>query len=191
MLVSDVIIRSSSLESWGDRVKHLLHLFFKEFKKALPPTLFFMAAFHISTLLRHLDEESLGVTTDRAVSATIAALVVGKVFLVLDNLGLNKFLLDRPMIYAMCLRTMVYSCFVSLAWCLEDFVPLLLHHLTWQEAWQDYRQDFSKPMFWANHLVLMLWVMAYAFSSMLIEIIGKERVLAVFLGVKLHGKRIG
>ncbi|MEY2700457.1 MAG: hypothetical protein RIQ52_1212 [Pseudomonadota bacterium] len=162
----------------------ILHMLFGEFRKALPPTLFFMVAFHVSMLLRHLDAQSLGVTTEQSVSATIGALVVGKVFLLLDNMGLNRCLQNRPLIYPVLFSSLVYSFFVSLAWCLEELVPQIFHHVSWVDAWHDYQRNLSRPVFLANHLVLMLWVLLYSFSARLIGIIGAARASRLFFGVR-------
>jgi hypothetical protein len=66
-------------------MEKLFRIIATEARKALPPTLFFMAVFHIAMLIRHLDEVSYGITTERSASATIAALVFGKMYLLLGE----------------------------------------------------------------------------------------------------------
>jgi hypothetical protein len=70
----------SSLKS---RVKH-------EMLELLPPTIFFLIAFHIITISRALMLRQYGVNASAAAGATIGALLVAKVVLLADMLPVGR-----------------------------------------------------------------------------------------------------
>lgn len=65
-------------------MKKLLHILKHEFLKVLPPTIFFFVILHIALFNRSLMAEQYGITINSSISATIAALIVGKVILITD-----------------------------------------------------------------------------------------------------------
>ena len=161
----------------------LLRLVATEVRKALPPTLFFMAVFNIATLIRHLDEESYGVTPGRSASATIAALVFGKVYLLLGERRFMNLFAGRPLIYSTLWKTGLYSLLGSALLLCEEIIPLIHQHATLAPAWQQYLAETVWPRFWANHLFMLLSVLAYTAASELIGVVGKARVRTLFFGI--------
>ena len=160
----------------------LLRLIATEVRKALPPTLFFLAVFHIAMLIRHLDEESYGVTTERSASATIAALVFGKVYLLLGERRFMNMFAGRPLIFSTLWKTGLYSLLGSFLLLCEEMIPLIHQHAALAPAWQQYLAEIVWPRFWANHLFMLVSVLTYTAASELIEAIGKVRVKSLFFG---------
>ena len=161
----------------------LLRLIATEARKALPPTLFFLAVFHIAMLIRHLDEESYGVTTGRSASATIAALVFGKVYLLLGERRFMNMFAGRPLIFSTLWKTGLYSLLGSFLLLCEEMIPLIHQHAALAPAWQQYLAEIVWPRFWANHLFMLVSVLTYTAASELIEAIGKARVRSLFFGI--------
>lgn len=155
-----------------------------EFKKALPPTLFFMIVFHIAALIHGLDEESLGITPSRSATATVSALVLGKLFLILDDRRLTQRFAGRPLIYNTLWKTLLYSLLATLAlWC-EELIPRLYQAASPREAWVQFAARIDWPRFWATHINLVSWVLVFCILSGLIEALGKDRALTLFFGVR-------
>jgi hypothetical protein len=154
-----------------------------EVRKALPPTLFFMVVFQIATLIRHLDEESYGVTPGRSASATIAALVFGKVYLLLGERCFMNVFAGRPLIFSTLWKTGLYSLVGSFLMVCEEIIPLIHQHAALAPAWQQYLSETVWPRFWANHLFMLLSVLTYTAASELIGAVGKTRVRTLFLGI--------
>ena len=69
----------------GQRIK-------KEVQEVIPPTIFFLIAFHILALFRSLMLRQYGIEISTVAGATVAALVVAKVVLLTDLLPfVNRF----------------------------------------------------------------------------------------------------
>ena len=157
----------------------------REFKRALPPTLFFMVVFHVAALLHGLDEESFGITPSRSAKATIAALVLGKLFLLLDERRFANLFAGRPLIYTTLWKTLIYSVLATLAlWC-EELAPLLLHSRgPFAAALGEHVARIVWPRFWSTHIILVSWVLIFCVLSALINALGKDRAMTLFFGVR-------
>ena len=164
-------------------MEKLFRIIATEARKALPPTLFFMAVFHIAMLIRHLDEVSYGITPERSASATIAALVFGKMYLLLCERRFMNLFAGRPLIFGTLWKTGLYSLLGSGLLLCEEIVPLIHQHAALAPAWQQYLSETVWPQFWANHLFILLSVLAYTAASELIGAVGKDRVRTLFFGI--------
>ena len=77
---------------------HILHKFKQEFLKVLPPTIFFFFTFNIIAITSVLMLRGRGLEVSSILGATVLALVVGKVVLIVDHTPFfNKFP-DKPLI---------------------------------------------------------------------------------------------
>jgi hypothetical protein len=78
---------------------NVLHKIKHEFLQVLPPTIFFFFAFNIVAITNALVLKGHGIQVTSMLTATVLALIVGKVMLVADHLPfINKFP-DKPLIY--------------------------------------------------------------------------------------------
>ena len=159
-------------------VRFLVH----EFLKALPATLFFIVVFHLALLVIHLDEESFGITPGRSATATIGALILGKLNLLLNESRLANLFSGHPLAIATLWKTLLYTILATLALFCEEMAPIVLHQQGLEPAWHQYRAEIVWPRFWANHILLVMWVLVYSAASELITAIGKDRILLLFFG---------
>ncbi len=159
-------------------IRFLLH----ELLKALPTTLFFMVVFHLALLIIHLDEESFGITPSRSATATIGALILGKLNLLLNATRLANLFAGRPLVVATLWKTLLYTILATLALFCEEVAPLILHHGSLEPAWLQYRSEIVWPRFWANHILLLMWVLIYSAATELVTAIGKDRIMTLFFG---------
>ncbi len=167
---------------------NILHVLRREFGRALPPTLFFLISFHIGVLIRHLDEEGYGITPGRSMMATISALVLGKLYLLLDERRLANLFADRPLILAVLWKTLLYGGLASLAIVAEDVLPpIVREHASPGTAWRQYTAAIVWPLFWSNHLFMALTVFAFSTASELARVIGRRQILALFFGPRRAG----
>ena len=80
----------------------------EEFFALLPPTIFFFVALNIVRLIRLLLLEGTGVSTLSWISVAVAALILGKAVLIADMLPMINRFPDRPLIYNVAWKTMIY-----------------------------------------------------------------------------------
>lgn len=101
--------------------------FFKyEFYQVLPPTLYFLFMFNVVALTTSMVLTEFEIHVSAHAVATVLALVVGKVVLVVNKLSLLKRFDDRPLIYPILFKSTVYTAFVLMVRLLEHWLPGLI-----------------------------------------------------------------
>ena len=156
----------------------------REVKKGLPPVVFFMVVFHIAMIIRHLNEISYGITTTRSLSATIAALMLGKLFLLLDDTKLMSAFRNKPLIFSSIWKTLLYTVLATIAFATEELIPEMIHAGTFSEVLKHRSAEFSKAGFLANYLFLAESVFIYCLASELVQAVGGSKVRTLFFGRK-------
>ena len=154
----------------------------EEFLAMLPPTIFFFVALHIIALVRALMVKATGIAPLTTVSVLVAALVLGKAVLIADMLPpINRFP-EKPLIYNVAWKTLIYT-----------LVALLIHYL---EHLYDYAREaggivagnaklFAEiiwPHFWAVQIILLVLILMYCTTRELVRVIGRDKVLRTFFG---------
>ena len=148
----------------------------------LPPTIFFFVALHIVALVRTLMIKATGIAPLTTVSVLVAALVLGKAVLIADMLPPINRVPDKPLIYNVAWKTLIYT-----------LVALLIHYL---EHLYDFAREtggvvagnaklFAQiiwPHFWAVQIILFVLIVMYCTMHELVRVIGREKVLRTFFG---------
>jgi hypothetical protein len=152
----------------------------KEIIEMLPPTIYALVVFSIVVFARSLmgSGSSFGMTTYAA--ALIGALVVGKSILIADALPVFRWF-HRPMIMNVIWRILLYMGIILLFQMLEELIPLWSKYGSLMIAISHYNEEVNWFSFWATHLILLLFISFYCFSTALISVIGHERFIKVFL----------
>lgn len=154
----------------------------EEFLAMIPPTVFFFIALHIVALVRSLMVKATGVSPLTTVSIAIAALVLGKSVLLADLMPFINRFPEKPLIYNVAWKTVIYT-----------LVALLIHYL--EHLW-DYareaggiaagnRELFAKiiwPHFWAVQIILFVLIVMYCTMHELVRVIGRAKVVRIFFG---------
>lgn len=153
-----------------------------EFMKVLPPTVFFFVILHIVALIRALMVKGSGVDLPVSTSVLIAALILGKSVLVADMLPFINRFPDKPLIWNVTWKTLIYA-----------FVALVVHYL---ERLYDQRKEacgfleanallwssMNWPRFWAVQILLITLILMYCVIAELARVIGRERLKRMFIG---------
>src|SRR6266478_6178625 len=82
--------------------------FKEEFFAVLPPTIFFFVALHVVAFVRVLTLKGTGLAPLSTVSIAVAALILGKSVLIADMLPIINRYPDRPLIYNVAWKTLIY-----------------------------------------------------------------------------------
>ena len=84
------------------RLKH-------ELMEAIPPFLYFFAAFHLLAVVRTLMQQEYGIQAGTVMNATIGALIVAKVVLLADLMPIVNRFPDKPLLYNIVWKTLIYQ----------------------------------------------------------------------------------
>src|SRR5438874_5829414 len=154
----------------------------EEFLALLPPTIFFFVALHIVAFVRVLMLKGTGISPLSSVSMAVAALILGKAVLLADMLPVINRFPDKPLIYNVTWKTLIYLVVSALINYLERVVEF------WRQAGslvagnEKLLSEMVWPHFWAIQLVLFVLIAMYCTVHELARVIGKEKVLRIFFG---------
>lgn len=154
----------------------------KEIEELIPPTLFFFVALHITALIRSLMLKGTGIEAGTSLSVTLAAIVLGKAVLIADMLPMINRFPEKPLIYNVGWKTVIYAT-----------VSLLIHYAEhlfdyWREtgsfgaANKELLAKIVWPHFIAIQLLLIVMIFSYCVLRELVRVIGREKVFHMFFG---------
>ncbi|PRY06157.1 hypothetical protein [Paraburkholderia sp. BL25I1N1] len=153
-----------------------------EIMKAMPPTVFFFFILHVVSLIRSLMVKGTGLSIPTTTSVLIASLILGKSVLVADMLPFINRFPDKPLIWNVSWKTLMYA-----------IVALIVHYLErlyeyWKEAPNlivanhALMADISWARFWAIQILLVTLILMYCAIAELARVIGRHRLKTIFFG---------
>ncbi|HEV3429449.1 MAG TPA: hypothetical protein VG320_16370 [Paraburkholderia sp.] len=156
--------------------------FKEEFKKVLPPTIFFFVILHIVALIRALMIKDSGISPETTASVLISSLILGKSVLLADMLPFINRFPDKPLVWNVAWKTLMYA-----------IVALVIHYLEqlydfWKEtggfatANQALLAHISWPHFWAVQILLVTLIFNYCVIAELARALGKTTLKRMFFG---------
>ena len=154
----------------------------EEFFSLLPPTIFFFVALHIVAFVRVLMLKGTGISPLGSVSVAVAALILGKAVLLADMLPVINRFPDKPLIYNVTWKTLIYLVVSALIHYLERVVEF------WRQAGslvagnEKLLSEMVWPHFWAIQIILLVLIVMYCTMHELVRVIGREKVLRIFFG---------
>ena len=154
----------------------------EEFFALLPPTLFFFVALHIVAFMHVLMLKGTGVSPLASVSVVIAALILGKAVLIADMLPVINRFPDKPLIYNVAWKTLIYLLISLLIHYLERLVEFSRQAGGIVAGNRKLLADIVWPHFCAIQILLLVLIAMYCTVNELVRVIGKEKVLRIFFG---------
>ena len=154
----------------------------KEFFELLPPTIYFFVALHIVAFVRVLMLKGTGITPSSSISIAVAALIMGKAVLIADMLPLiNKFP-NKPLIYNIAWKTVIYLLLSAVIHYLERLIDFWRETSSFIAGNEKLLSVIIWPHFWAIQIILFVLISMYCMMHELVRVIGREKVLRIFFG---------
>ena len=154
---------------WLEQVKHML-----------PPTLFFFVGFNLVLWTKRLILAEHGVEFRGFVTATAAALLVGKAVLVTDNLPIMRRFDGAPMIQPVLFKTAIYWVCVLIVRLAEEFARFLAGTGAIVGFPAYLAEHFSWPRFLSAQLWLMVLFLLYVTLHELNMLFGDGELYRLF-----------
>ena len=154
----------------------------EEFFKLLPPTIFFFVALHIVAFVSVLMLKGTGIAPLSSVSIAVAALILGKAVLLADMLPIVNRFPNKPLIYNVAWKTLIYLLMATLIHYLERLIDFWRQTGTFVAGNQKLLAEIVWPHFWAIQIILLVLIVMYCTMHELVRVIGKEKVMRIFFG---------
>jgi hypothetical protein len=151
-----------------------------EVRELLPPTIFFLIAFHIIVFSRALMLQEFGVEVSALAGATIGALLVAKVVLLADLLPFINRFPEKPLIYNVVWKTVTYWLAASVVHYLEHLVPVWWREGDFAAANHRLLSEIVWPHFWAIQLWLIVLLFVYCALREFVRAVGRREVMRMF-----------
>jgi hypothetical protein len=148
----------------------------------IPPTIFFFVSFQIIAFTRSLMLKHYGIEVNTFVAATIAALIVGKVVLVADHIPFINRFPEKPLIYNVVWKTVIYVVAAFIVRYVEHLFSFVRKYKDLGVANQHLVEEVSWPRFWAIQIGLLVLFLVYCSFRELIRVLGRDRVIRIFFG---------
>jgi hypothetical protein len=152
----------------------------KEAREALPALVFFLVTFHMVSVTKAVILEDYHVSGAGAALATVGAMIVAKVILVLEHLPVSRLFLARPL-WNVAWKTVLFAAVTTLFRVIEEMVPIVLRHGSVGEGARRLASEVSWPRFWVVQMWLFAFLFLYNLAAALVRIIGAGRVREMLL----------
>lgn len=154
----------------------------EEIEALIPPMIFFFVALNIIALIRALMLKGSGIAPSTPLAIALAALVLAKAVLLADLLpAINRYP-EKPLIYNVLWKTLIYSVMATALHYLENLIDfwreagsfvagnrLLLDRIVW-------------PHFLAIEIIILVLVFNYCLFTELSRAMGPERLWRMVFG---------
>ncbi len=170
-------------------MQKLLRTVKHELLEAVIPAIFFFVAFNVIVFTKKLMLEQYHIEFSGFVAATIGALIVAKVVLIADRIAfINKYP-NKPLIYNVAWKTVIYILVAFIVRFLEYFIPLWWKLGDLSVAAEHLWDETIWPHFWVIQIWLFCLFFVYVSFRELARTLGEERFLQIFLGMRRPASR--
>jgi hypothetical protein len=153
-----------------------------EFAELGPPTVYFFIVLHLAATIRVLLSKGDGIDVSTTMSIAVAALILGKAVLIANALPFINRFPEKPLIWNVCWKTVIYV-----------VMALLIHYLErLYEAWKVTKSiagandkllaEMVWPLFWAIQILLTVLVAIYCVMSEVGRVLGEKKLKVMFFG---------
>lgn len=154
----------------------------QEFLGVIPAAIYFFVAFQLLAFTRSLTLLEYDIELSAFVTATVGALIVAKVVMVVDLLPFVNRFPDKPLMYNVAWKTGIYMIATLLFRYLERLIRLLFEYGGFVEANRHMFREVVWPHFLIVHIWLFVLFLMYCVFRELVRVFGRDRMREVFLG---------
>src|SRR6184192_3250336 len=154
----------------------------EEFFALLPPTIYFFVALHIVAFVRVLMLKGTGISPLSSMSIAVAALILGKAVLIADMLPMMNRFPNKPLIYNVAWKTLIYLLMATLIHYVERLIDFWRQAGSFVAGNKELLEKIVWPHFWAIQILFFILIAMYCTVHELVRVIGKEKVLRIFFG---------
>ena len=152
------------------------------FLALLPPTIFFFVALHIVAFVHALMLKKTGIAPSSSISIAVAALILGKAVLIADMVPMINRFPNKPLIYNVAWKTLIYWLMATLIHYVERLVDFWRQTGGFVAGNKKLLAEIIWPHFWAIQIILFVLIAMYCTMHELVRVMGREKVMRIFFG---------
>jgi hypothetical protein len=161
------------MSNWGHKLKHLV-------QELIPVVGFFFVTFQLLALTEALMLKQYGISVSVFLTATLSALVVGKVVLIADHFPLVNRFPTKPLSYNVLWKTAIYFAALAALRYAEHFLHFWRHSRNLAEANRRMIDEMVWPHFFVVQLWLLVLMLVYCAFRELVRALGRDRIIQMF-----------
>src|SRR5439155_7657966 len=123
-----------------------------------------------------------GMSPTSSISMTVAALILGKAVISADMLPMINRIPNKPLIYNVTWKTLIYLLVATLIHYLERLIDFWRQTGGFVAGNEKLLAEIVWPHFWAIQIILLVLIVMYCTMHELVRVIGREKVLRIFFG---------
>jgi uncharacterized membrane protein len=155
----------------------------KELISIIPAVIYFAICFNLvlfndSLLLRYHDIPD----QFTYLTATLGALVAGKVIILVNALPFLNLLRERPLLVNVLWKFSVYAVVILLLRVVDLLIRGRMHFHYWSDGWLNVSNALQSPRFWSTQLWLFFLFYLFIFYNELVDKIGRDKVRKILFG---------
>lgn len=154
----------------------------QEFLGIIPAAVFFFVAFQLLALTSALALRQYDIEISTFVTATVGALIVAKVIMVVDLLPFVNRFPDQPLVYNVVWKTAIY--FVAAIF--VRYIERLFHFVREYGDIAVANRHLFDEVVWSRFWIVQIWLLVlllnYCVMKELFRVFGRDQVRSVFLG---------
>jgi hypothetical protein len=154
----------------------------EEFLEIIPPTIYFFVALHLVALIHKLTSAGTAISPLASVSIVVAALILGKAVLISNALPMINRFPEKPLIYNIAWKTVIYTVIATLLHYLENLAHFWKLAGSFSAANKRLRAEIVWPHFAAIEIILIVLVGIYCTTHEMSRLLGKGKLRRIFFG---------
>src|SRR5437016_13345474 len=123
-----------------------------------------------------------GLAPSSSISIAVAALILGKAVLIADMMPLINRFPNKPLIYNVAWKTVIYLLISAVIHYLERLIDFWRQAGSFVAGNKELLEKIVWPHFWAIQIILLVLIVMYCTMHELVRVIGKDKVLRIFFG---------
>jgi hypothetical protein len=161
-------------------MKNVGHKLMHELRQLIPVILFFFVAFQLLALTQTMMLEQYGIRVSTFLTATVAALVVAKVVLIADHLPFINRFPEKPLVYNVIWKTVIYFAASLAVRYVEHLVDSWRDMGNFAAANRRLLDEVVWPHFWGVQLWLLILLLLYCAFRELVRALGRDQIIRLF-----------
>lgn len=165
-------------------LKTIGHWLVREIREIIPPTIFFFIAFALLLLTQALVLQEHDIDAWDWGRAIVGALIVGKVVLIVDHFRFVDRYPDRPLIWNVLWKTLIYNVAATAVHYLEQLLPRIFDGESFAAANRALYAATDWEHIVLTHMWLAVLLLAYCGGRELVRAIGPAKVRRMFFSAR-------